>query len=716
MADVITPSERKGIDHFIQTKEQFSEGEVLVCYVDIISDKEKAKKPKRAIMLIGNNRLYFFKPQSGKHLQDMPFFDLVEIKSDNPTEIVIKLRNETVYTLTFSDPLDVNDTIAALVFLFAGSFSGVPLLLRLKLSVTPKERLKVIFPDSDPNDLEGSADEFYQNAQNRAGGCGGFSTTYTAMCDYSNIIPMHELNWHVDNVLSPNNARELDLSGFGAIEKNSGVGMKPIMAALGFNKWFTTLRITSLKLQNEALSSIQTALTHNRHISKLILHKLGLSKDFCERLADALLLNTSLPLTYLDLRGNALEDKGFFALAEFFKKTTMAIDTLLLADCGAGKSGTSELCYALAANPKILESLARLDLSGNKLDVDGSSALSTLLNKTTGVSNLSLENTSLAYFHLKKCAPLQILDMSGNKFTKKEQLHLDLLRFLGGSPFLNKLIISHTSPPIEMMEDLLGAKASCAPTLSDLDVSECDFSDENMDRLFHLIAEHPMISRINVSGNFVKGKAKARVQAIESLITMVETKAKTPVPILSIGIAGTSKGSGHLRHDIAPFIFSLMNNSTLTHLDVSNHLMGDLGAIAIGKLLQINNSLTSLEWDENNTSLLGFIQFKIGLSRNFGLKIMPLPLIDIAAALKADTSPASQERLNQIAIDIQSLLDKTSSVTPITGGWTFGETPGNSGWGKLPLPSPGSSEPPVVDPRAACNLFVELRAYTNGDN
>jgi len=64
--------------------------------------------------------------------------------------------------------------------------------------------------------------------------------------------------------------------------------------------------------------------------------------------------------------------------------------------------------------------------------------------------------------------------------------------------------------------------------------------------------------------------------------------------------------------------------------------MGNKGATALGKAIQTNNTLTTLYWDDNLTTLQGFQTFKMGLDRNQTLKDMPLPVLDIGAALRAE--------------------------------------------------------------------------------
>jgi hypothetical protein len=75
-----------------------------------------------------------------------------------------------------------------------------------------------------------------------------------------------------------------------------------------------------------------------------------------------------------------------------------------------------------------------------------------------------------------------------------------------------------------------------------------------------------------------------------------------------LNIAGSgSKPATQMKQDIVPLLYSIAKNTTITALDISGNGMGNSGAIALGKALQINHTLTSIKWDENSTGLLGFI-------------------------------------------------------------------------------------------------------------
>jgi len=101
----------------------------------------------------------------------------------------------------------------------------------------------------------------------------------------------------------------------------------------------------------------------------------------------------------------------------------------------------------------------------------------------------------------------------------------------------------------------------------------------------------------------------------------------------------------------------LGNNNSLTELNISGHQIGNKGAIALSKSLQINQCLNTLFWDQNQIGLLGFKNIKYALKINKTLKYMPLNVADIAFG---DTlqgqSLVDQNQLSRTLAKIETLI------------------------------------------------------------
>jgi len=111
-----------------------------------------------------------------------------------------------------------------------------------------------------------------------------------------------------------------------------------------------------------------------------------------------------------------------------------------------------------------------------------------------------------------------------------------------------------------------------------------------------------------------------------------------------------------LRADILPFIYNLITNKSVEHLDISSHLVGDQLAFGLRKVLIHNIKLKSLFWDENDITYQGFKVFKFGLERNSSLTAMPASLRDINNILKNETEDEKKETLMNLIKDIELLV------------------------------------------------------------
>lgn len=124
---------------------------------------------------------------------------------------------------------------------------------------------------------------------------------------------------------------------------------------------------------------------------------------------------------------------------------------------------------------------------------------------------------------------------------------------------------------------------------------------------------------------------------LESLSNLLSSEC----PIECLVLAGGPKSQ--LKGELVSLIYDLATNDSLLELDVSGQAMGNRGAVALGKTLQTNNTLVTLSWDDNLTTLGGFQSFKTGIERNHSLKVMSLPILDIAAAIRTDPPQKVQQ-------------------------------------------------------------------------
>ncbi|EFA86011.1 hypothetical protein PPL_01244 [Heterostelium album PN500] len=447
---------------------------------------------------------------------------------------------------------------------------------RMKITVTPDTRVAEIY--SSPNAVTPEI-----------GPCGGLSLTYYSMCDYMNVQPISEVSWQIEYILAGTDCKEFDYGFFFKKDRLITGDARPLMAALAINSWFTSFIIKGIKLTNECIGSIISLLQQSTSFEKVVLNGIGMDRSACEKLIDAIVGNKTLPLKELDLGNNQIEDKGMIAIADMLKNMQFPLTSLILGGCSVGRSAMSSLGDALGVSESAIQHLRYLDIGGNKLESEGSSAISNFLVKSK--------------------------------------------------------------------------------------------------------------------------RSKTRSTAIESIINLIEKKSRTYNAIKTLVLQGGSKSQ--LKGDLLPIICSLFYNSTLKELDISGHSIGDVGAAALGKLLQSNFALEKLEWDDNSTTLYGLNLFKVGLSRNNTLSNMPIPMRDIAAHVKSDAQ--SITRISDLVGEIQQiLLDNTTKSATAAAAASASTTPRHSvSSGTLsPTKSRTSSTPPfTIDPKTTTATCAGLTSY-----
>ncbi|KYQ93705.1 hypothetical protein DLAC_05091 [Tieghemostelium lacteum] len=702
--EILTQIERKNIDLVLSQK---NEDENYLQKVEV-----KGKKARKLFILIGNNRIFFFKV-GGKLEFDYHLLDILELRSDNPKEITIKLRSDNgkePLVLGIDFPQDTNEIIFAVDYLFSLNFPTMKS-NRVKIVVLPESRQTEIFNNPVNANM----------AKPEMGSCGGFTLTYFSMCDFMNIQPINEVNWHVDNILAGSPIKEFDYGFFYKKERLIGTDAKPIMAALAINQYFTSFSVRGIKLSSDCLLSIISMLSQNTCFEKLVLNGVGLDRGLTEKLVDALQSNKALPLKELDLGDNAIEDKGMLAVVELLKNCQLngyQLRSLVLSNCSAGKSSMLALCECLASQESLISNLKNLDISQNRLENDGSVAISNFLGKSKALTHLNLSNGNPQFHQLKVCKTLTNFDSSGNKVEKKHNVHRDMINFLNHSIFLTQLNLSKCSIPVEIISDLFGE--GNLMKLESLNVSDNDLGDEGVSQLCDHLSNHPCLRALDISGNFIR-RSKARTQMIESIINLLEKKSKTHYFMRSIVIQGGTKSQ--LKGDLLPVVCSLYYNNTLKEIDISGHAIGDILAAAIGKLLQVNSTLEKLHWDDNGTTHRGLSLFKIGLARNQSLLHSPLPMKDIASSLKSDNTPQHLQKMTELCTEIQQLISNSKAASTANGGLSSNlsnSTGSNTGRllsPKGPTPNPRASTAviPTVDPKSTIISCAGLGSFNTSN-
>eukprot|EP00026_Physarum_polycephalum_P004166 Phypoly_transcript_04183.p1 GENE.Phypoly_transcript_04183~~Phypoly_transcript_04183.p1 ORF type:complete len:672 (+),score=113.63 Phypoly_transcript_04183:41-2056(+) len=620
----ITPTERKFISQHIHSRSIYNEAENYCVRVDY--KNEKTKEPKKFVLVLGNNRIYFFKP-AGKHQMDTHLFDVIELRSDLPKELTFKLRDDTSFTIVAANENDIHDIADAVSYLWNANFPGSP----KPLNVYPAGLITESAVEVGP--------------------CGGFNNSYLAICDYLSQNPTPEIIWQSESYFGPKNITVFDFDVFGKKDVVITSDLRAIMYVLMNNSYFTELLIKKAKFASDGIAALALMVSTNSRLTKISITYSGIARDGCEKLVDGLAIGYGLPLTHLDLSGNPIEDKGMIALADFLKKYTRGLTYLNLSDCGSGSKGTVALMDALVQNDVFHKTLQTLKISGNRLDADGTKGLSSFLSKTGVLHTLAIADSNVNFLELRACVPLQSLNISANKITKK--VIAEIAKMLPLCVNLKTLKLAKTNPPAEVLNELFKTPL---PKLKELDLSDNDFSDENMVAILELLMAYDVLNTLNLSGNFNKNKQKHRHALVDSLVAIVARK-HNPVEHLTM-----HSPKNPLKHDILPFILSLIDPKIrLRSLDITDHEIGDVGACSLGKVLQTNKCINTITWDGSATTVTGLDFFLHGLMRNQNMREHYIPVCDVAAIIKkAGESSATTATVQPL---VELMQDRVATIT-----------------------------------------------------
>ncbi|XP_075289838.1 capping protein, Arp2/3 and myosin-I linker protein 2 [Opisthocomus hoazin] len=552
--------------------------------------------------------------------------------------------------------------------------------------------LKKVFPDSSPGTLlKNSPPNLYERIrlitdsleemlQSSPGPCGGFSETYAALCDYNGFAFREEIQWDVDNIYHSQDCREFNLLDFSHLESRD-VALS--VAALSFNLWFTKLSCKDFRLNQEISEQLLYMLSRSVTLEELVLENSGLKADFAQRMAQALSDHPDSVLHAINLAGNQLEDRGIVAFSRHVEKSPKGLQSLSLARTMLTAKGMSTLCKALAENKAIGSSLRHLDLSGNPgaLAGDDISNLQSLLRQCRSLAHLSLAGTDCPLDALfgalvHGChTSLVHLDLSKNTYSHRRVKTISpaIKEFFSQACVLGHVSLACTKLPADAVRALLQGLAdnshisdlcldlsSCelrsagaqviqdlipdASSISDLDLSDNGF-DPDMVTLVLSIGRSKSIRHVSLGRNF---NIKSKEGLVDILHRIVQLTQEEDCPLQSLSVA-----ESRLKLGTNVLLSALGSNTSLVALDISGNAMGDTGAKMLAKALQINTKLRTVVWDRNNTTAHGLLEVAQALERNYTLKVMPLPMSDVAQAYRSNP-----EKTEEAVHKLQSCLTR----------------------------------------------------------
>eukprot|EP01105_Mastigella_eilhardi_P008040 TRINITY_DN1984_c0_g1_i2.p1 TRINITY_DN1984_c0_g1~~TRINITY_DN1984_c0_g1_i2.p1 ORF type:complete len:863 (+),score=245.36 TRINITY_DN1984_c0_g1_i2:1382-3970(+) len=613
---------------------------------------------EKQILVVARNRVLLFKKGGAKLLKEGHTLDLKEITSHSPTEL----------KLVFADNVEISGTteqadeiIHCISRAFAYTFKGVPKELRFLVDVTPALRYEDVASPEMPN--------------------GGFLSAYRALCDYYGTPSNSELCWDIEHLNQ--NRRDFDLKHFfSATTGEESVVLDdliPVFRALTFNCYYSSFSLRETKI-DKSFGVLTDLLRYNTTLTSVLLANIGLNERGFASLFDAMANNDECAITSIDVSDNpCFDEKVVAALAGYLSRSHVGVCVLRMRNTFPSVKPLAMFAGALASATKTRGSstLTQLDISQNKLRDDAASQLAQWLGGSgnalseldLGYSSLHGANLAQVADAMKCCLSLMRLHMPGLKLSKVDEA-THLAQMLASSHIAElDLTEASITPPVftELLnfkrEEPIGFNFSGTPLglqgaqilhvavpnltcLTSLDLSNTELGDDGIIAVVERVFLVCTLVRLNIGGCFGK-TSRPRTDVVRALVKLLHSDC----PLETLLLAGGIKTTQQLGKALVPFLHGLAENETVTELDVSGHMFGNVGAVAFAKVLQVNTTLTNISWDDNDTGLAGLAAMCTALKVNPIKRYLMSPVNDIAAL----NGKEDKKRLHQVTGELQQL-------------------------------------------------------------
>nr|XP_040040738.1 capping protein, Arp2/3 and myosin-I linker protein 3-like [Gasterosteus aculeatus aculeatus] len=625
----------------------------------------KSGRTEDKILVLTTWRLYFLAPKTPAKIETtFNFLEIRALKSHPEHQVVID-TDKSSFSLRFESREHLNQVVGHVNFALSRIFNNS--IFACSSCQTSQSVFSLSLPPP-PSRLPLS---------------GGFSETYSALCDYNGISCKEEVQWDVDTIYHSQDSREFNLLDFSHLESRD---LAVIVASMAYNTWFTKLYCKDLRIGSEVTEQVLHTVSKSSSLEELTLENAGLKSDFPQKMSAALSENPASVIHSLNLSHNSLDNQGVSNLIQQVCRLSKGLRHLNLSKTSLTSKGVVSLSQALCSSDEYSNSLLHLDLSKNPgvLSGEDASNLYLFLSQPNCLVHLDLSGTDCSVDSLLGallrgcCADLSFLNLSKNSFShKKAKDTLPLFRQFFSSAFsLTYVSLASMKLPPSFHRALLAGLTS-NPHINDLhlDISGCelrsagaaviqevfprvssigtlDMSDNGLDAdlltVLPALSRHASLKHLHMGKNF---NIKNRVldEVLQKLVHLMQEE--------ECALQSLSLADSRLRSRGTVLVNALGSNTCLRKVDLSGNSMDDIGAKMLSKALQINTTLRSVTWDRNNTSAAGFLDVARALEHNFTLQFMPLPLSDISQAYRS-----APERTEQALTKIQRFLVRNNQT------------------------------------------------------
>eukprot|EP00808_Paulinella_micropora_P022812 g78450.t1 len=415
--------------------------------------------------------------------------------------------------------------------------------------------------------------------------------------------------------LQVNTLRTLDLE-----ENNIGTqGAEHIAEALKMNTSLRELDMQSNDIGAEGARAFGEALKENKTLRELNMYNNSIGPDGAKAFAKALEVNSSL--TQLSLWNNKIGNAGAIAIGKGLEANKV-LQTLIIEGNNIGDQGAAAFADALKVN----KTLREINLAWNKIGDAGAQAIGGALKVNQSIEQIWIQGNWIPVASFRDVKTTNI-DLSRKNYGDLDAIIIASLLKENKECKLEKLDISSNSIGAEGARHIAKAlEENKECTLQTLDISENDIGPKGAAAIANMLKVNMSLKALSLRNNDIGPEG---TKAIAAALEVNKILHEINLGWNTIGDAGAQAIGEALKEN---------KNSKLSILDISLNYIGPQGAKHIAEAIQVNQSIEQIWIQGNWIPVASFRDGKttnIDLSRkNYG----DLDAIIIASLLKVNNS------------------------------------------------------------------------------
>eukprot|EP01112_Ceratiomyxa_fruticulosa_P008454 TRINITY_DN2191_c0_g1_i2.p1 TRINITY_DN2191_c0_g1~~TRINITY_DN2191_c0_g1_i2.p1 ORF type:complete len:897 (-),score=195.19 TRINITY_DN2191_c0_g1_i2:116-2806(-) len=483
---------------------------------------------------------------------------------------------------------------------------------------------------------------------------GGLIDQYISLSYYYNTKPTLDFVRHIEGVCAVNSI-DLDLTECPGIDPSSELGFNLFtgITSLRHNTYFRGVRVHGVA-HPSVLNAVGTALSTNRTLTRVVLTDLHTEQSFVP-IGKALATNAHHAVQYLNLSKNKLSFQALASLCDAISKFPHALLRLDLSYCEIPPKGVEMVFNSFERNFGSSLRLQHLDLSHNKFQDQGSLALAGWLAKIKGchsLVSLVLETSQLNFSIVGpplRVANVQLLNLSNNRITDRATARYlgDVVECYTGLTNLDLTNMRIGPEATEEIATMMARNKFLSAGSVTLNLAQNELGQKGAVQLARFLPQSQFLKSLDISNNKIPAKALSEIllalgstKTLETLnlgrnilnnndvdvfISNLSEYITQHPNLKTLGLRGAKPGLGVALY---PILMLLARNQSLTHLDVSDNNLKDLGASIAGEALRTNSTLLHLDIDRNGFTISGWMALTspIIFRTNRHLQHLSLPL------------------------------------------------------------------------------------------